>query len=93
MLKNDPEQLFVTMNVVILTKTFPYEHIVFTFHDLLNFWMWPIFLSTFIDGPKDTSPEDTLEKTYVPSLKTLEEEVMEKLGIQENRHHRRSYWY
>ncbi|XP_039976885.1 probable 39S ribosomal protein L24, mitochondrial [Xiphias gladius] len=45
------------------------------------------------DGPKDTSPEDTLEKTYVPSLKTLEEEVMEKLGIQENRHHRRSYWY
>ncbi|XP_038581332.1 probable 39S ribosomal protein L24, mitochondrial [Micropterus salmoides] len=45
------------------------------------------------DGPKDTSPEDTLEKTYVPSLKTLEEEVMEKLGIQENKRHRRSYWY
>lgn len=45
------------------------------------------------DGPKDTSPEDTLEKTYVPSLKTLEEEVMEKMGIQENRRHRRSYWY
>lgn len=45
------------------------------------------------DGPKDTSPEDTLEKTYVPSLKTLEEEVMEKLGIQENRRHKKSYWY
>ncbi|XP_026202608.1 probable 39S ribosomal protein L24, mitochondrial [Anabas testudineus] len=45
------------------------------------------------DGPKDTSPENTLEKTYVPSLKTLEEEVMEKLGIQENRRHKRSYWY
>lgn len=45
------------------------------------------------DGPKDTSPEDTLEKTYAPSLKTLEEEVMEKMGIQENRRHRRSYWY
>ncbi|KAM9838905.1 large ribosomal subunit protein uL24m [Aulostomus maculatus] len=45
------------------------------------------------DGPKDTSPEDTLEKTYIPSLKTLEEEVMEKLGIQENRRHRKSYWY
>ncbi|XP_060948992.1 large ribosomal subunit protein uL24m [Limanda limanda] len=45
------------------------------------------------DGPKDTSPEDTLEKTFVPSLKTLEEEVMEKLGIQENRRNRRSYWY
>lgn len=47
----------------------------------------------FKDGPKDTSPEDTLEKTYTPSLKTLEEEVMEKLGIQENRRQKRSYWY
>ncbi|XP_051246457.1 probable 39S ribosomal protein L24, mitochondrial [Dicentrarchus labrax] len=45
------------------------------------------------DGPKDTSPEDTLEKTFVPSLKTLEEEVMEKMGIQEPRRNRRSYWY
>ncbi|XP_031151984.2 probable 39S ribosomal protein L24, mitochondrial [Sander lucioperca] len=45
------------------------------------------------DGLKDTSPEDTLEKTYVPSLKTLEEEVMEKLGIQEKRRPQRSYWY
>lgn len=45
------------------------------------------------DGPKDTSPEDTLEKTYVPTLKTLEEEVMEKLGIQEDRRHQKSYWY
>ncbi|CAJ1083375.1 probable 39S ribosomal protein L24%2C mitochondrial [Xyrichtys novacula] len=45
------------------------------------------------DGPKDTSPEDALEKTHVPSLKTLEEEVMEKLGIQETRRHRRSFWY
>lgn len=45
------------------------------------------------DGPKDTSPEDTLEKTYVPSLKTMEEEIMEKLGIKESRRHQRSYWY
>ncbi|XP_047461839.1 probable 39S ribosomal protein L24, mitochondrial isoform X2 [Mugil cephalus] len=45
------------------------------------------------DGPKDTSTEDALEKTYVPSLKTLEEEVMEKMGIQETRRHRKSYWY
>lgn len=51
------------------------------------------FLFAFSDGPKDTSPEDALENTYVPSLKTLEEEVMEKLGIQETRRHRRSYWY
>uniref|UniRef100_A0A8D3CKL6 Large ribosomal subunit protein uL24m n=1 Tax=Scophthalmus maximus TaxID=52904 RepID=A0A8D3CKL6_SCOMX len=45
------------------------------------------------DGPKDTSPEDTLDKTYVPSLKTLEEEVMEKMGIEEPRRHKKSYWY
>ncbi|KAM6958657.1 large ribosomal subunit protein uL24m [Aplochiton taeniatus] len=45
------------------------------------------------DGPKDTSPEDTLEKTYTPLLKTLEEEVMEKLGIQETKTPKRSYWY
>lgn len=45
------------------------------------------------DGPKDTSPEDALQKTFVPSLKTLEEEVIEKLGIHEPRRHRRSYWY
>ncbi|TRY74351.1 hypothetical protein DNTS_032045 [Danionella cerebrum] len=45
------------------------------------------------EGPKDTSPEDTLQKTYTPSLKTLEEEVMEKLNIQEDRRPRKSYWY
>ncbi|XP_049607549.1 large ribosomal subunit protein uL24m [Syngnathus scovelli] len=45
------------------------------------------------DGPKDTSVEDTLEKTYTPSLKTLEEEVMEKMGIQEDRRHGPTYWY
>jgi len=50
-------------------------------------------LYAITDGPKDTSPEDTLEKTYVPSLKTLEEDVMEKMGIQETRRNKRSYWY
>lgn len=46
-----------------------------------------------IDGPKDTSVEDALERTYVPSLKTLEEEVMEAMGIQETRRHKKVYWY
>lgn len=45
------------------------------------------------DGPKDTSTEDVLRKTYMPSLKTLQEEVMEAMGIQEDRRHRTSYWY
>ncbi|KAB0387632.1 hypothetical protein FD755_002588 [Muntiacus reevesi] len=48
---------------------------------------------TWIDGPKDTSVEDALEKTYVPRLKTLEEEVMEAMGIQETRRHKKVYWY
>lgn len=50
-------------------------------------------VSAIPDGPKDTSPEDTLEKTYTPSLKTLEEEVMDKLGIEEPRRNRKTYWY
>ncbi|KAG8451562.1 hypothetical protein GDO86_003674 [Hymenochirus boettgeri] len=45
------------------------------------------------DGPKDTSLEDALEKTYTPSLKTFQEEIMEKMGIVETRRHRKSYWY
>ncbi|XP_036609397.1 39S ribosomal protein L24, mitochondrial [Trichosurus vulpecula] len=47
----------------------------------------------WIDGPKDTSVEDALERTYVPCLKTLGEEVMEAMGIVETRRHRKVYWY
>ncbi|EOA92823.1 Putative 39S ribosomal protein L24, mitochondrial, partial [Anas platyrhynchos] len=45
------------------------------------------------DGPKDTSVEDVLEKTFLPSLKTFEEEVMDAAGIVETRRARKSYWY
>ncbi|XP_048476383.1 probable 39S ribosomal protein L24, mitochondrial [Rhincodon typus] len=45
------------------------------------------------DGPKDTSVEDALEKTFTPILKTFEEDVMEKMGINESSRPRRSYWY
>ncbi|XP_002760159.1 large ribosomal subunit protein uL24m [Callithrix jacchus] len=45
------------------------------------------------DGPKDTSVEDALERTYVPRLKTLQEEVMEAMGIVETRKHKKVYWY
>ncbi|XP_029514773.2 large ribosomal subunit protein uL24m-like [Oncorhynchus nerka] len=34
--------------------------------------------SVFTGDTTDTSPEDTLDKTYTPSLKTLKEEAMEK---------------
>ncbi|XP_053134335.1 39S ribosomal protein L24, mitochondrial [Hemicordylus capensis] len=45
------------------------------------------------DGPKDTSVEDALEKTYTPALKTFQEEIMELKGIVETRSFRKSYWY
>ncbi|XP_063173060.1 large ribosomal subunit protein uL24m [Candoia aspera] len=47
----------------------------------------------WVDGPKDTSTKDVLEKTYTPSLKTFQEEIMELMGIVETRRHRKSYWY
>uniref|UniRef100_A0A8C5WWL5 Large ribosomal subunit protein uL24m n=1 Tax=Laticauda laticaudata TaxID=8630 RepID=A0A8C5WWL5_LATLA len=47
----------------------------------------------WVDGPKDTSTKDALEKTYTPSLKTFQEEIMEQMGIRERRRHRKSYWY
>lgn len=45
------------------------------------------------DGPKDTSEEDALAKTYQPSLKTFEEEIMDAMGIVETRRAKKSYWY
>ncbi|NXP03925.1 RM24 protein, partial [Thinocorus orbignyianus] len=47
----------------------------------------------WIDGPKDTTAEDALDKTYQPSLKTFEEELMDALGIVETRRAKKSYWY
>lgn len=52
-----------------------------------------ILSSDSTDGPKDTSVEDALERTYVPQLKTLEEDVMEAMGIQETRRYKKVYWY
>ncbi|XP_072840347.1 large ribosomal subunit protein uL24m [Pogona vitticeps] len=47
----------------------------------------------WIDGPKDTPAKEALEKTYVPSLKTFQEEIMELKGIVETRRFKKSYWY
>uniref|UniRef100_A0A8B9NDC9 Mitochondrial ribosomal protein L24 n=2 Tax=Accipitrinae TaxID=8955 RepID=A0A8B9NDC9_9AVES len=47
----------------------------------------------WIDGPKDTAVEDALDKTYLPSLKTFEEEIMDAMGIVETRRAKKSYWY
>ncbi|XP_032831810.1 large ribosomal subunit protein uL24m [Petromyzon marinus] len=45
------------------------------------------------DGPKDTSVENALASTYSPSLKTFEEEIMDAMGIVEERRPRKSFWY
>uniref|UniRef100_K7FI23 Mitochondrial ribosomal protein L24 n=1 Tax=Pelodiscus sinensis TaxID=13735 RepID=K7FI23_PELSI len=45
------------------------------------------------EGPKDTSVDDLLDRTYRPSLKTFEEEIMELQGIMETRRPKKSYWY
>ncbi|NWU96430.1 RM24 protein, partial [Upupa epops] len=47
----------------------------------------------WIEGPKDTLVEDVQEKTYLPSLKTFEEEIMDAMGIVETRRAKKSYWY
>lgn len=49
--------------------------------------------SVHTDGPKDTAVEDALDKTYLPSLKTFEEEIMDAMGIVETRRAKKSYWY
>ncbi|NXD44932.1 RM24 protein, partial [Copsychus sechellarum] len=47
----------------------------------------------WVDGPKDTPEEEALAKTYRPSLKTFEEEIMDAMGIVETRRPKKSYWY
>ncbi|XP_070622759.1 large ribosomal subunit protein uL24m [Erythrolamprus reginae] len=47
----------------------------------------------WVDGPKDTSTKEALQKTYRPALKTFQEEIMERMGVVETRMHRKSYWY
>uniref|UniRef100_A0A0N5AQP3 Large ribosomal subunit protein uL24m n=1 Tax=Syphacia muris TaxID=451379 RepID=A0A0N5AQP3_9BILA len=42
---------------------------------------------------KDTKAEDVLQRTYVPKLCSFEEEIMEDMGIQEDRVPKPTYWY
>lgn len=50
-------------------------------------------LGLHADGPKDTAVKDVLDKTYQPSLRPFEEEIMEAMGIVETRRAKKSYWY
>ncbi|XP_015177156.1 PREDICTED: probable 39S ribosomal protein L24, mitochondrial [Polistes dominula] len=42
---------------------------------------------------KDTTKENVETVTFKPALKTFEMEIMEKMGIQEDRVPKKSYWY
>lgn len=48
---------------------------------------------TYIDKDKDTLAKTVEEITFKPSLKTFEMEVMDDLGIKEDRVPHRTYWY
>ncbi|CAH0380894.1 unnamed protein product [Bemisia tabaci] len=49
--------------------------------------------SLYIDGEKDTPSAEMVKITFEPALKTFEMEIMEEMGIQEDRVPAPSYWY
>jgi len=46
-----------------------------------------------IEGDKDTKAAVVEEVTFEPRLKTFEMDVMESLGITEDRIPKKTYWY
>lgn len=49
--------------------------------------------ATYKEQPKDTQADDVAEVTFEPKLKTFEMDVMEGMGIKDNRIPAKSYWY
>ncbi|XP_033334262.2 mitochondrial ribosomal protein L24 [Megalopta genalis] len=47
----------------------------------------------YIDNPKDTLAEDLMEVTFDAPLKTFEMDIMDKMGIKEDRVPKKYYWY
>ncbi|XP_033750501.1 probable 39S ribosomal protein L24, mitochondrial [Pecten maximus] len=52
-------------------------------------------ISTYKKGNRDTAEKDVLEVTFEPKLATFEEEILESMGIEEekNPHLPKTYWY
>ncbi|XP_023018392.2 mitochondrial ribosomal protein L24 [Leptinotarsa decemlineata] len=48
---------------------------------------------TYKEQPKDTTADAISEITFEPALKTFEMDIMEKMGIREERIPPKSYWY
>lgn len=45
------------------------------------------------EQPKDTKAKDLEKITYVPKLMTFEQDIMQELGIKEDRVAAEMYWY
>ncbi|XP_022920766.1 large ribosomal subunit protein uL24m [Onthophagus taurus] len=48
---------------------------------------------TYKEQPKDTAADDVAAITFEPKLKTFEMEIMDNMGIKEDRVPPKSYWY
>lgn len=49
--------------------------------------------ATYVEQPKDTTADDIAEITFSPKLQTFEMDIMESMGIKEDRLPAKSYWY
>lgn len=45
------------------------------------------------EQPKDTAAKDAEEITFRPKLMTFEQEIMQEMGIKEDRKPAKTYWY
>ncbi|EEC06100.1 ribosomal protein L24, putative [Ixodes scapularis] len=48
---------------------------------------------TYFEQPKDTKAKDLEKITYVPKLMTFAQDIMEEMGIKEDRIPAKTYWY
>jgi large subunit ribosomal protein L24 len=49
--------------------------------------------STYIEGPKDTKTKELTDVTFEPKLKSFEQDIMDSMGIKEERTNAPTYWY
>jgi len=55
------------------------------FNRFILFW--------FLESEKDTAEADVKEITFSPLLKTFDMDIMDDMGIKEDRVAARTYWY
>lgn len=47
----------------------------------------------FIETAKDTKEKELTEVTFVPKLKSFEQDIMDAMGIKDTRQRAKTYWY